>query len=201
MTRPRRAPPLDREARRLKIIERVTPLLAARGAAVTTRELAAAAGVAEGTLFCAFEDKHSLLMAVIGHRLDPRPLREKLARFVGDETLDAGLVGVANVVLPSITDVYPLVVALHGLADPARESQVRGQGAIREWLGAVSDAVVAVTTPHAAELRVTPARFSHMFSTLLFASRMPHLAAEDRATAEDIVRFCLRGALKSPQEG
>ncbi len=201
MTRPRRAPPLDREARRLKIIEGVTPLLAARGAAVTTRELASAAGVAEGTLFSVFEDKRSLLMAVIRHRLDPQPLKEQLARFAGDGTLEEGLVGVANVVLPSIADVHPLVVALHGIADPTRPSPLRGQGDLREWLGAVSDAVVAVTTPHAAELRVTPARFSHMFSTLLFASRMPHVAAEDRATAEDIVRFCLRGALKSPQEG
>ncbi len=168
---------------------------------MTTRELAAAAGVAEGTLFSVFEDKHSLLMAVIQRRLDPRPVREQLARFVGDGALEEGLVGVANVILPSIADVHPLVVALHGIAGQACENRLGGKGAIREWLGAVSDAVVAVTTPHAAELRVTPARFSHMFSTLLFASRMPHLAAEDRASAEDIVRFCLRGALKSPQEG
>jgi AcrR family transcriptional regulator len=201
VTRTRRAPPLDREARRLKIIEGVTPLLAARGAAVTTRELAAAAGVAEGTLFSVFEDKRSLLMAVIRHRLDPQPLREQLALFGGDGTLEEGLVGVANVVLPRIADVHPLVVALHGIAGPTRPNPLRGQGDLREWLGAVSDAVVAIATPHAAELRVTPARFSHMFSTLLFASRMPHVTAEDRATAEDIVMFCLRGALKSPQEG
>lgn len=53
--------PEDRQA---AIIDAVLPLVAERGHDVTSRELAQAAGVAEGTLFRAFGDKTALVGAV-----------------------------------------------------------------------------------------------------------------------------------------
>jgi AcrR family transcriptional regulator len=50
--------------RRAAIVDAVLPLVAERGADVTSRELADAAGVAEGTLFRAFGDKRTLVGAV-----------------------------------------------------------------------------------------------------------------------------------------
>ncbi|MCL1870631.1 MAG: TetR/AcrR family transcriptional regulator [Promicromonosporaceae bacterium] len=60
----RRAAPLAPEERRAAIIDSVMPLVASQGADVTTRELAAAAGVAEGTLFRVFSDKSALVAEV-----------------------------------------------------------------------------------------------------------------------------------------
>lgn len=55
---------MDPDERRTAIIAAVLPVVAEHGVDVTSRELARAAGVAEGTLFRAFGDKYSLLGAV-----------------------------------------------------------------------------------------------------------------------------------------
>lgn len=58
-----RAAPLRPDERRAAILQAVVPLVVERGPAVTTRELACAAGVAEGTLFRVFESKDDLVVA------------------------------------------------------------------------------------------------------------------------------------------
>lgn len=58
-----RAAPLRPDERRAAILAAVVPLVVERGPAVTTRELACAAGVAEGTLFRVFESKDDLVVA------------------------------------------------------------------------------------------------------------------------------------------
>lgn len=59
-----RASRMTPEDRKAAIVDAVLPLVAERGHDVTSRELAQAAGVAEGTLFRAFGDKTALVGAV-----------------------------------------------------------------------------------------------------------------------------------------
>lgn len=79
-----RARPLPPDDRREAILNAVLPLLRERGRDVTSRELAEAAGVAEGTLFRAFGDKDSLLGAGLEKLLDPEPFRAELRRVASD---------------------------------------------------------------------------------------------------------------------
>lgn len=77
------------DERRAAIAAAVMPLVAERGVDVTSRELAEAAGVAEGTLFRAFGDKAALVgaAAVEGLSRAGRP-EETLAELTGiDPTL------------------------------------------------------------------------------------------------------------------
>ncbi|GAA1869028.1 TetR/AcrR family transcriptional regulator [Myceligenerans crystallogenes] len=71
------------EARRAAIVDACLDVVAARGADVSSKELAEAAGVAEGTLFRAFGDKWSLLGAValegMFRAADPAGTRDELA--------------------------------------------------------------------------------------------------------------------------
>ena len=60
------------------IIDAVIPLLLEHGRGVTSRQIADAAGIAEGTIFRAFGDKETLVQAAIEKYLDPEPLREAL---------------------------------------------------------------------------------------------------------------------------
>jgi len=76
-----RARPLAPEERREAILDAVLPLLLERGRDVTSRELAEASGVAEGTIFRAFGDKESLLEAGLEKLLDPVPFRTELRRI------------------------------------------------------------------------------------------------------------------------
>ena len=56
----RRVAPLAPDDRRAALIEATLPLLREHGTAVSTRQIADAAGVAEGTIFRVFPDKNSL---------------------------------------------------------------------------------------------------------------------------------------------
>ena len=65
-----RAAALPPEARRAHIIEATLPLLLEHGATITTRQIAEAAGIAEGTIFRVFPDKESLVAAVVEAAFD-----------------------------------------------------------------------------------------------------------------------------------
>src|SRR4051794_11639348 len=57
--------------RRRAIVEALIPLLVERGGEVSTREIARAAGIAEGTIFRVFDDKKSLMLAAAEEAINP----------------------------------------------------------------------------------------------------------------------------------
>ncbi|CAM5777805.1 TetR/AcrR family transcriptional regulator [Cellulomonas persica] len=71
MSRTGRAAPLPPEERRSAILRAVRPVVLERGTRVTTKELAQAAAVAEGTLFRVFPDKAALVREVVLAAVDP----------------------------------------------------------------------------------------------------------------------------------
>src|SRR4051794_40024613 len=71
MTRRRRVPAMAPDDRRAALIAATIPLLREHGLDVTTRQIARAAGVAEGTIFGVFPDKNSLVQAALTEVLDP----------------------------------------------------------------------------------------------------------------------------------
>ena len=86
----------EREARRRSILQAAIEIFAQHGfAAARTRDIAARAGVAEGTIYLYFESKDELLLtafrdtvtefsASVGRLLeDPRSIRVRLTEFIG----------------------------------------------------------------------------------------------------------------------
>jgi AcrR family transcriptional regulator len=57
--------------RRKAIVSVLVPLIAERGGDVSTKEIAAAAGIAEGTIFRVFPDKRSLMLAAAEEAINP----------------------------------------------------------------------------------------------------------------------------------
>src|SRR6476646_4961473 len=86
-----RATALPIEERRSAIVAASLPLFLDQGAAVTTREIAQAAGIAEGTIFRVFADKTALLDAVIEAALDPTPTNAAMERIDSALPLEARL--------------------------------------------------------------------------------------------------------------
>ncbi len=67
------------EDRRAALIAATLPLLREHGTTVSTRQIAEAAGVAEGTIFGVFPDKASLLRAALMSAFDAQPAVDALA--------------------------------------------------------------------------------------------------------------------------
>src|SRR5690348_18446345 len=66
-----RATAMSADERRKAIVDAVIPLLVEKGSEVSTREIAEAAGIAEGTIFRVFPDKRSLMLAAAEEVINP----------------------------------------------------------------------------------------------------------------------------------
>jgi len=73
-----RATPKSVEERRREIITAAWPLIAERGMGVSTKRIADAVGIAEGTLFRVFPTKRALIHAAMTQALDPTQLVAEL---------------------------------------------------------------------------------------------------------------------------
>lgn len=189
----RRAPPLPPDARRRAIVDAVAPLIVAHGAAVTTKQMADAAGVAEGTLFTVFDDKRALVMAVLENRLDPTPLAAALAAIDAQGPLHDVLTRAAAVVLPRIEEVRALASALHSL--PREPRRPRDRRHLDAWGAAIRGGVAALLRPHAAELRWPPERLAELFTALLFVSRPLWAPGASPFDGPELADLVLHGAL------
>ncbi|WP_367342854.1 TetR/AcrR family transcriptional regulator [Propionibacterium sp.] len=119
-----RAAPLPAEQRRESIIAAARPLLLAHGDALTTKQVARAAGVAEGTIFRVFSSKQDLLNAVVADVLDPTPLIKALDEMTPDADLDERVHHIIELLHRSMSDVRAFFAAIHAI--PAHGKLFRG---------------------------------------------------------------------------
>ncbi len=70
---------MSRDERRQDIIEAIRPLLVSGGGQFTIKEVASAAGIAEGTIFRVFASKQELMHAVVADVFDSTSLCRRIA--------------------------------------------------------------------------------------------------------------------------
>lgn len=198
MTSARRAEPLPPDERRHAIAVAVAPVLVERGAAVTTKELAQAAGVAEGTLFAVFPDKRAIVLAAVEHRMDPEPVVRGIRHIATDASLDERLKRAATLVLAGMREAFALFAVLHAFT--ASESSRRRPGSMPEapafvtrWSTSVIAAIEELLEPHRARLRMSPSRVATVLLGMLFACNRPYAKAPDPLSTTEIVDVVLHG--------
>lgn len=166
----RRAAPLAPDDRRAAIIEAVLPVVGERGLDVTSKELAAAAGVAEGTIFRAFGDKPCLVGAVAVEGLrraaGAQDTRDALAAIDLDLPLESRLAEVVEIGRRQISEVVRWTMILralhqrtaHGSPSAEQVQAFREQFARQreEQRRATVEGVTAVLEPDLDRLRVSP---------------------------------------------
>jgi AcrR family transcriptional regulator len=178
-------------ARRAAILAATVPLVRRHGAGVTTRQIAEAAGVAEGTIFRVFPDKESLVRAAIGEAYDPESALRELAAIDHALPLRARLTAAAAVLQRRLAEIFGLLEAL-GWPGPPDESDREPAAKVD---AAFRAAIVDLVGADAATLRVPADDLAHVLRMLVFSSAHPMISGGRPLAAEEIVTVLLDGLL------
>ncbi len=190
----KRASALSADDRRASILAAAVPLLRERGQAVTTKEIADAAGIAEGTVFRVFEDKQALIEAAFATFMDPTRVREQLRAIPADAPLEDKVRTIVVVLRARFKGVVGMMHAL-GMSGPPKhipsnDERIRQrmitEGVTRELLAA-----------HADELRVEPIEAVQLIRMLVFASEFPALNDGPQFTTDQLTDIILRGIART----
>src|SRR3954470_21769142 len=92
-----RAKPLSPEERLDKLVDATLNLLREHGRAVTTRQIAEAAGVAEGTIFRVVESKEELVELAITRAFEPGALIDRIEEIDPGQPLHVRLVQLTSI--------------------------------------------------------------------------------------------------------
>lgn len=180
-----RAPAMAVEDRREAIVAAAVPLFLEGGVAVTTREVAEAAGIAEGTVFRAFADKRDLVGAVIEAALDTAPLDDAMAAIDPAAPLEERLVAAVDVLRERVA-IYTKVMAL---AEAARPGVLGPKG------GPPADVprLTALFAADAGALRLDPAAAAQLLRGVIVANVHPSFHVGEPRSSAEIVSLFLHG--------
>ncbi|MGW5669749.1 TetR/AcrR family transcriptional regulator [Micromonospora sp. NPDC003776] len=204
----RRAPGMSPDQRRAMIVRAALPLLATHGAAVTTAQVARAAGIGEATVFRAFPDKGTLLDAVVAEALRPDTALAELAAVELDQPLADRLTAAATALRAHLERLGAVLAAAHTAGRPGRSRRDAhahpdhgpqdAPSGRDQSTAAVRAAVTALLAPEQDQLRLPADRLAALFLAVLLPGRGP--LADDPPTPAELVDLFLHGALITTAE-
>lgn len=183
-----RARPMAPDDRRAAMIQAVIPLLKQHGRDVSTRQIAEACGVAEGTVFRAFKDKESLITAAIEAYFDPLPLRAAIAGIALDLPVEQKLGAVLRLLRERFAGVIGLMSALRMTDAPPPVVRHGGD----QWIDRLHD----LLAPNLDELGVSVDLVAYHLRLVAFASSIPPFNIPHRFSDEELLALVAHGVLK-----
>jgi len=187
-----RARPLTPEDRREALVAATLPLLYTHGKAVTTRLIAEAAGVAEGTIFRVFDSKEQLVDAAVARAFEPGQLAARIAEVDPAAPLREKLLAITSILQQRFRASFGLMRAM-GEMGPPKHAHTESR---RAEMRAVRAALATLVEPDADQLSVEPSMLVHMLRLLTFAGSNEQIADGEVLTPEQIVDTLLHGTLR-----
>ncbi|ADI07554.1 putative transcriptional regulator, TetR family protein [Streptomyces bingchenggensis BCW-1] len=209
------------------IVAAALPLVAEYGAAVTTAQIARAAGIGEATIFRAFKDKEEVLAACTAEAMNPSHVLRELASISLDQPLADRLTEAAEAMRAHLTRMGAVAGALHAsghrrertpaarptggrptgarpiggrTSDNAHDGPDRPADSRETSMRATRDALTELVEPDRQALRLPPERVASVFLGMLFTQL--HFGAEGAdVDPVEFVDVLLHGTLNQPGSG
>ncbi|GAA1421101.1 hypothetical protein GCM10009601_20700 [Streptomyces thermospinosisporus] len=187
------------ELRRQMIVRSTLALIAEHGLALTTRQIALAAGISEATMFQVFADKDELLHACMVEAARPDEVLRELAGIPLDGSVTARLLEAAGALEAYLTRMGTVMAYLEasGHARAWRESAASTAGLreVHEAVESVVASLAALLAPEEDSLRLPPGQIAQAYFDLLFArSRVLGRPLSD-SQLPGLVQLLVHGAL------
>lgn len=182
--------------RRAMIVAAALPLVAEYGAAVTTSQVAQAAGIGEATLFRAFADKNELLAACVAETLRVDHVLAEIAAIQSDAPLRERLVQAAEALRKHGARIGAVVGTLHATGHLQRQRPDHPRPDRSESFRAIQAAIAELLEPDRRALRLQPDQLAGVLvGVLVLGRRLP--GSEDTAeiSTATLVDVFLHGAL------
>lgn len=177
----KRAAALPPDERRSMIVAATLPLILEHGDRVTSRQIAEAAGIAEGTIFRAFADKDEIIVAVIEAALDQAPLEAALSGIPAELGFEDRLSAAVVIIQQRVIDVWQVLSSVGTrFHEMTRRPMVD------------SDALVRMFEANRADISVEPMVAARLLRALTLSTTHPMLAGDPRSP-DELVQLFLHG--------
>jgi AcrR family transcriptional regulator len=178
--------------RRTAIAQAALPLIRKHGRATTTKQIAEAAGIAEGTIFRVFDSKEEIFEEVLAVAFDP-------AGFVADlQAMDLGqpvrerMIALTARMQRNFLGIFELLTAL-ALPRPPDRFRDKSAHKLRAEILALEAEVLA---PDAGAFRLPVEEVVRMLRLLTFSGSHPHISDGRIMSPDEIVDLVLHGTLR-----